>query len=559
MDVSPLVRHDDIPDHTALSENLASASVSVVIPCYNHAHFLAEAVSSVETQSVRPSEVIVIDDGSTDNTGAVAQGLADVTYYRQENSGLSCARNAGLERAHGEFIVFLDADDILLPDAIERGLECFEHNPQSAFVYGGHLGTDVDGNVLWETKVYPCDASYSGLLRANVIGMHAAVMYRRDILKRMGGFDKNLRYCEDYDVYLRIAAQHPIACHAGVIAEYRQHGANMSHNAERMLRTTLEVLEKHGSSANADPETHLACESGLRHYQKHYGGPMLVQSLKHLSRGEFVAGSKKLASVKRLAPQALWGAPKSLTPLVRQRLKRAAPPWILRMGGRIRGKAVTPPVGQVNFGDLRRVSPIDPDFGHQRGKAVDRHYVEEFLSGNQHDISGRVLEIGDDEYTRKYGDMRVSQSDILNLKPGNPKTTIVADLSSAGHIPDDTFDCIIFTQTLQFIFDLQSTIATLTRILKPNGVLLLTVPGITQIDRGEWRETWHWSFTSESVTRLFTDAFSGNIKVETHGNVLVATAFLHGLAAHELTEAELAACDPAYQVLITMRAVKPES
>lgn len=286
--------------------------VSVVIPCYNHAHFLPQAIASVHAQTVRPTEIIVVDDGSADDTATVAQAIRDVIYIWQHNAGLSAARNAGMTRATGDYVIFLDADDILLPDAIERGLACFADHPQSAFVFGGHVGTDVAGNVLWETRTDPRKADYAGLLGANVIGMHAAVLYRRDVLDKIGGFDTALPSCEDYDVYLRLAAQHPISCHDGVIAQYRQHGANMSHNAARMLATVLAVINGQQARANADPVTRAAYRQGLRYYQDYYGSPLIIEAARHLSRGEFRQSAAKLAAVRRLAPRALLGAPRNL-------------------------------------------------------------------------------------------------------------------------------------------------------------------------------------------------------------------------------------------------------
>lgn len=238
---------------------------------------------------------------------------------------------------------------------------------------------------------------------------------------------------------------------------------------------------------------------------------------------------------------------------------RVAPAWLRRMVGQLRGRPVTPPRGRVDFGELRRLSPIAPDFGYQRGTPVDRHYIEQFLERHRADIRGNVLEVGDDGYTRRFGGDRVARSDVLNLKPGDPKTTIVGDLADADHIPDDSFDCIVLTQTLQFVFGLEKAAATLQRILRPGGVLLLTVPGISQIDRSEWKDYWYWALTAASVRQLFETLFAHDIEIETQGNVFVATAFLYGLCASELTEAELAAHDPAYQVLITMRATKPAS
>ena len=212
----------------------------------------------------------------------------------------------------------------------------------------------------------------------------------------------------------------------------------------------------------------------------------------------------------------------------------------------------------VRWGTLRRLTPVSRVFGFDRGLCIDRYYIENFLARHADDIRGRVLEIGDDAYTRRFGEERVTRSDVLHVAEGNPKATIVADLTCADHIPTDAFNCIIFTQTLLFIYDVRTALRHLHRILKPGGVLLATFPGISQISRYDM-ERWgdYWRFTDASARRLFSDVFGPeNVTVETCGNVLVACAFLHGLAAQELNPEELDYHDPDYQVLITVRAVK---
>jgi len=215
----------------------------------------------------------------------------------------------------------------------------------------------------------------------------------------------------------------------------------------------------------------------------------------------------------------------------------------------------------IDLDKLDRVSPVSTLFGYDRGQPIDRYYIENFLLQHKNDIYGRVLEIGDNAYTKKFGGSRVKQSDILHAVEGNPSATIVADLAQADNIPSDTFDCIILTQTLQFVYDLPSAINHLHRILKPGGVLLATVPGISQISRYDmdrWGE--FWRFTTQSTQRLFENKFPAkNIEVKTFGNVLIAIALLHGLAAEELKPEHFEYQDPDYQVLITMRAVKSKT
>lgn len=214
---------------------------------------------------------------------------------------------------------------------------------------------------------------------------------------------------------------------------------------------------------------------------------------------------------------------------------------------------------EVDFGHFRRLRPISNAFGYDRGTPIRRWYIERFLAQHSEDISGHILEIGEDTYTLRFGGERVIKSDVLHVCNDNPKATIVADLSSGEHhISPDSFDCIIFTQTLQFIYDVRSTIRTVQYILKPKGILLASFPGISQISRYDmdrWGE--YWRFSTLSARRLFTETFfHKNIEVQAYGNVLTAVASLHGLAAEELQPEELDYFDPDYEVLITVRAIK---
>ncbi|MDP9235057.1 MAG: PIG-L family deacetylase [Actinomycetota bacterium] len=217
-----------------------------------------------------------------------------------------------------------------------------------------------------------------------------------------------------------------------------------------------------------------------------------------------------------------------------------------------------PPVGRVRFGSLRRLEPISRDWGFERGRPVDRYYIEGFLADHGDDIRGRALEIVDDEYIRRFG-AGVTRTDILHVAPGNSKATIIADLSVGDGIPSDAFDCVVLTQTVHLIYDVRRAISTLHRILKPGGVVLATMPGISQISRPDM-DRWgdHWRFTSRSAKSLFAEVFGEDaVTVTTYGNVLAATALLYGLADRELTRHELDTWDRDYELVIGVRAVKP--
>jgi SAM-dependent methyltransferase len=238
-------------------------------------------------------------------------------------------------------------------------------------------------------------------------------------------------------------------------------------------------------------------------------------------------------------------------------LKQVLPVSVLRLVARFRNQPYSPPKGRIQFGDFRRQTPFSRDFGYDRGLPIDRYYIEKFLAKHAGDISGRVLEIGANTYTRKFGADRVTRSDVLHVNSTHPAATITGDLISADHIQSDCFDCIILTQTLQLIYDVPAALATVGRILKPGGVCLASFPGITQIPRGYWDKSWCWGFTTVSATRLFEKTFPAyGISVEALGNVLASVAFLAGVAAEELEPRELDFSDSDYQMLITVRAVK---
>lgn len=231
------------------------------------------------------------------------------------------------------------------------------------------------------------------------------------------------------------------------------------------------------------------------------------------------------------------------------------PPFLRhRRPGGAPAAASTPPVA-----DPKCPAPTSRVFGLDRGHPIDRYYIERFLETQAADIRGRVLEIGEDTYTRRFGGSRVRRRDVLHLWP-EPQATIVADLTAADAIPDATFDCFIMTQTLPFIFDVRAALRHARRILKPGGVLLLTVPGISQVSRYD-AERWgdYWRFTPQAVQRLLEEHFSAEaVRITTYGNVRVAAALLDGLAQEDLEPGVLDPVDPDYPVLTTARAVRTE-
>lgn len=209
----------------------------------------------------------------------------------------------------------------------------------------------------------------------------------------------------------------------------------------------------------------------------------------------------------------------------------------------------------MRFGRASSLIPLSRSWGRNRGTSIARYYIEGFLAEYSGDVRGRVLEVGDDNYSRRFGGSRIDRQDILHLS-GHPQATIVGDLSFPGVLPVQVFDCIIFTQTLQFIFDMAAAIDQLRKALRPGGVLLVTVPGITPIGQGEWAPLSCWSLTQTALSRLLSGPFDANlVTLRTYGNLAVATGYLHGAAVEEIGRRRLDYFDPSYPVTVTARAV----
>jgi glycosyltransferase involved in cell wall biosynthesis len=531
--------------------------VSVVIPCYRQARFLDVAIESVLAQDYPRVEIIVVDDGSPDETATVAARYPSVRYVRQPNRGLPSARNSGWRTARGDLVVFLDADDFLLPNAIASGVRTLVARPECAFASGDYQYVDADGRPRNQLPQRFVERDhYRALLRVNYIGMCATVIYRRSALEEAGGFDPALPACEDYDLYLRIAQRRPVCCHRELVAAYRKHDGNMSDRSALMLETVLGVLRRQWRHARADPRDRRAYRDGVRYWRSLYGRA-LSNRLWASGAGDGPRARRAWWVLARHAPahalqhavrRARWACGRVVGGARRLRVSRA---------GASRSPA-RPEVGGFRFGHLRRLEPVSRHFGYDRGAPVDRYYIERFLRERSADIRGRVLEIGDDAYTRRYGGDRVKVRDVLHVRDGYPGATIIGDLAAAPGIPSSCFDCVILTQTLHLIYPVSAAIQTLCRILRPGGVVLATVPGISQTSADEWAATWYWSFTPSSIGRLFRARFAPEgVEIEAHGNVLAAVAFLQGIAAGELAQAELDHRDPRYPLLITVHARKP--
>ena len=276
--------------------------VSIVIPCFNHAHFLREAIGSALGQTWPHCEVIVVDDGSTDKSSDVARQYGRVTLVRQENKGLAAARNAGLRASTGELLIFLDADDRLWPDAAHIAVSVAAAHPTAAMLFGRCRVIDGAGVPSRTSSAAVCERYYEELLRDNCIWTPAMVAFRRRALDVAGGFDETNSPAADYDLYLRVSREWPVVSHERTVVDYRQHAHNMSRDPVLMLEATLRVLRAQRPFLSRDPGRRAAYRDALANWRACYGERLVERFRASLKQRRLVAACRDAAHLLRLYP-----------------------------------------------------------------------------------------------------------------------------------------------------------------------------------------------------------------------------------------------------------------
>ena len=301
--------------------------VSIVIPCYNQGRYLGDGLDSACRQTYEAVEVIVVDDGSTDDTARVAASRPGVRYVHQQNAGTAAARNRGVADSRGELLLFLDADDRLLPDAVARGVDYLARHPDAAFVTGHVRLIHADGTPdVVPTQEHEA-AGYPALLRWNYIWTPGVVLYRRSAVLDAGGFDPAAAGSADFDLNIRIARRRAVACHHHVILEYRQHDANMTRDPAHMLRSAVSVRRREKRHARA-ADLHAAWRTGLRAVQADFGARLIDRIKGDLVRGRRWRAVQGLLCLLRHHPAGLaaMAAPAEWPKLVARRWRAASPP-----------------------------------------------------------------------------------------------------------------------------------------------------------------------------------------------------------------------------------------
>lgn len=259
------------------TDGSAGPLVSIIIPCYNGRQFVGEAIKSALAQSYRNTEVVVVDDGSTDGSSDVIKKYP-VLFVQGEHQGVSVARNLGVAASHGEFLVFLDSDDQLLPNAVTAGLGAFEKNPHCLMAIGAHKITSDNGErIVMRQKPCALRNGYELLLRSNFIECTSSVMFRRSSIRGNDAFRPGLGGAEDYELYLRLAREGALCCHNQVVTEYRLHEASASRKSAMMLIDTLKVFSEQWPFARKSLKYTWSFLQGSLFWRRKYGRQLTVE------------------------------------------------------------------------------------------------------------------------------------------------------------------------------------------------------------------------------------------------------------------------------------------
>lgn len=279
--------------------------VSVVISCYNHENYLRDAIESVLAQTYPHFEVIVVDDGSTDQSWEVARGFSEVRCIKQDNKGTPAAtRNRGLQDSRGEYVVFLDGDDRLLPNALEIGVRHLESHPDCAFAAGRCRSMSIERKSLSTFPLSGETDHYRALLIKNYILTPGSVIFRRAPVNELQGFNASveIKGSDDYDMYLRIAAKWPVFYHDDTVLEYREHDANLSKNADRMLKSTLTVLRAQQGFAKRNPAYKKAYDQGIANWREYYGDQVIETVRDHVRDRNWTQALKGIQVLSQYSP-----------------------------------------------------------------------------------------------------------------------------------------------------------------------------------------------------------------------------------------------------------------
>ena len=228
-----------------MKDTSSAPAVSICIPTYNRKDYIKETLESIFAQSYKDYEVVLVDDGSTDGTGEMLKQLGcNIRYHWQKNGGDAAARNKLIEMASGEYITFLDSDDLLMPDAVERMTTVMQREAEPVIVYGPYLRIDQRGSVIGKDKRKLYSGFVTKYLFQDVFVHSCGSMFPKNVLKEAGGCDTSLRVCSDYDLWLRLSLKYRFIALPKPTFKRRRHSGNLTNHSKQNRIAELEVLER---------------------------------------------------------------------------------------------------------------------------------------------------------------------------------------------------------------------------------------------------------------------------------------------------------------------------
>jgi glycosyltransferase involved in cell wall biosynthesis/SAM-dependent methyltransferase len=526
--------------------------VSVITIFLNEEHFIQEAIESVLAQTFDNWELILVDDGSTDGSTEIARRCATehpkrVRYLEHpghQNRGMSASRNLGICKATGNYIAFLDADDMWMPNKLEQQVAILEVQPEAAIVYGPaqwwYSWTDQPEDrardyihelgVPPDTLVWPPDLLTLFLRNEDISPCTCSVLVRRGIVERVGGFEETFPdMYEDQVFFAKICLDAPVFISRDCSAKYRQHPNSSCSVAQKTARhyaaraTFLNWLATYLSRRGiTDPDVQQALQGELR-LHRHPILNHLMQRARQSVLGDAYRAARNLRT--------RW--------------------------------ASLPVIRQFRCLRFRRLRPIRE--GRQHGTAIVRYWWARYLEQHQSDIRGHALEVGTTATIRQYGGQAVTRADAIDLEAYSPEITVVADLSRADHVPSSTYDCFVNQFTMHLVYDVEAALYHAIRILKPGGVLLVNFPCVDYyfargLDMGTGAPLFlYWWFTPIQVENLLrrVGLAREDYQVDIYGNLFARIAYQMNVPAEELTRRELEYVDFGHPLLICARIVRP--
>lgn len=526
--------------------------VSVIVIFLDAAKFIREAVESIFAQTFDKWELLLVDDGSSDESTFIAkqyiqqypEKIRYLEHADHSNRGMSASRNLGIAHAKGDYIAFLDADDIWLPTKLERQVDLLASHPQVAMVYGpaqwwySWTGRQEDVardfihelGVLPGTLIQPPTLLTRFLRNEGISPCTCSILLRREAVEKVGGFETQFTgLYEDQAFFAKVCLTDPVYVSFECISRYRQHSESnyaLTQEAGTYRAARQAFLLWLGAYLRAVNVTDQELWHALRSEMRPFRYPFLYELTRHMRQG---------------LPGRAW-----------------------RAGHRLRQRWLSLPIlRRLRTIQLRRLQPLGN--GRQQGTAIVRWYWSEFLQSHQADIHGRALEIGSTSTIRQHGGKALICAEAMDLEAHSPEVTVVADLSRADHVAPDQYDCFVNQFTMHLIYDSEAALYHAIRILKPGGVLLINFPCVDYyfsqgLDMGTGQPLFlYWWFTPIQVENLFhrLGLQSSDYYLKIYGNLFTRVAYQMNMPAEQLTRHELEHTDPGHPLLICARLVKP--